>query len=452
MMLHYRQNKRPLFSAGKVFRFTVLLLIAAVSAYAAEPKMTAFEFTHPPPAAHAEVDVEQWSRIVIVELYRPTFDGPALNAKDQAQVAAWAELYESVKDMDDDVKIDAVNRFVNRLALPATARPDGASDGWAAPQEFLDGESVDERAYAITKYYALLALGLPESRLSLVVAEDTLSKREHLLLVVLMPDTFYLLDNKHDELTPEMALDIYRTRYFVNADSSWRPVPKAPLDITNDDDGEKPDESYDTASAMPAYMTGQTLKLYVPTASQREELGRSGRYKGWERVLQLENDDPTFSGRMLKIDNAALRKDWAKLYETAVNADIHVKIKQVNVFFNKIPYLSDRENWALGDYWASPREFLTKGTGDCEDYAVAKYFALKALRVAPKNMMIVNVNDIKSRGYHAVLVVYVGSSFYVLDNASDHIYRNSSISLYQPYYYLSETFNWTHASGRPANR
>lgn len=411
----------------------------------AAAQLVTFEFTRPPLEPREDVDTAPWSRIVIMELHRPTFDGAVLHVNDQLQAEAWTALYKSAQIQDDIGKIEVVNGFVNHLGLAVNASQNPELPEWTAPREFFEGAKILDGAHAIAKYFALLALGIPENRLCLVVVDDMEANREQILLVVLTSDTFYILDDKHDELLPEKALGIYNTLYFINADSAWRPVFKEPIYDREDDDD---DDLESTASYGPAYPTGQDLKLFIPSTSKKGELSQAGRYKYWDRVLQAEDDDPTFSGRSLNLDNAALRKDWAKLYDGAANGDIHAKIKQVEAFFNKIQYRSDRENWGTEDYWALPREFLAKGTGDCEDYAIAKYFALKALKVSPKNMMIVSVRDVKNGGYHAILVVLYGSSFYVLDNASNRIYRNSSVSTYKPRYYLSENYNWIHPSGK----
>ena len=43
------------------------------------------------------------------------------------------------------------------------------------------------------------------------------------------------------------------------------------------------------------------------------------------------------------------------------------------------------------DYWASPLELLTKGEGDCEDFAIAKYFSLLALGMPSSRLRLVYV-------------------------------------------------------------
>lgn len=67
---------------------------------------------------------------------------------------------------------------------------------------------------------------------------------------------------------------------------------------------------------------------------------------------------------------------WNEMIEKAKVADTLNKLKLVNDFFNNVPYVTDIKHWEQDDYWASPMEFVGTTGGDCEDYAIAKYFTL----------------------------------------------------------------------------
>lgn len=68
------------------------------------------------------------------------------------------------------------------------------------------------------------------------------------------------------------------------------------------------------------------------------------------------------------------------------------RLKAINTFFNRyILYRDDREVWQVPDYWASPLETLQKGQGDCEDFAIGKYFSLLAAGVPSARMRLVYV-------------------------------------------------------------
>ena len=68
------------------------------------------------------------------------------------------------------------------------------------------------------------------------------------------------------------------------------------------------------------------------------------------------------------------------------------RLRAVNDFFNtRLAYREDIDNWGQVDYWASPLESLAKGAGDCEDYAIAKYFTLAALGIPQARLRMVYV-------------------------------------------------------------
>lgn len=70
--------------------------------------------------------------------------------------------------------------------------------------------------------------------------------------------------------------------------------------------------------------------------------------------------------------------DWQKLVaDTEKMADPDQQIQKVNEFWNRrLQFMEDKEAWKQSDYWATPMESLGHGKGDCEDYAIAKYFTL----------------------------------------------------------------------------
>ncbi len=72
------------------------------------------------------------------------------------------------------------------------------------------------------------------------------------------------------------------------------------------------------------------------------------------------------------------------------------------------------------DYWATPREFLQYGFGDCEDYAIIKYFTLLELGFDEQSLFLTTVRDKFSGGYHMVLSYFKTpqTSPLVLDNLS----------------------------------
>lgn len=76
----------------------------------------------------------------------------------------------------------------------------------------------------------------------------------------------------------------------------------------------------------------------------------------------------------------------------AAALDEEARLRRLNTFFNRqVQYRDDRDVWGQVDYWSSPLETLAKGQGDCEDYAIGKYFALMAAGVPSARMRLVYV-------------------------------------------------------------
>ncbi|HTP73693.1 MAG TPA: transglutaminase-like cysteine peptidase [Burkholderiaceae bacterium] len=73
-------------------------------------------------------------------------------------------------------------------------------------------------------------------------------------------------------------------------------------------------------------------------------------------------------------------------------ADDAARLDGVNRFFNRrIVFREDIEVWHVEDYWASPLETLQQGMGDCEDFAIAKYFSLLATGMPASQLRLVYV-------------------------------------------------------------
>jgi predicted transglutaminase-like cysteine proteinase len=120
---------------------------------------------------------------------------------------------------------------------------------------------------------------------------------------------------------------------------------------------------------------------------------------------------------------------WNKLEKRIVHEPRLDQAKDVNAFFNHWPYILDEDIYGKRDHWASPLEFITR-SGDCEDYAITKYFALKQMGFDPANMRIVILKDTIRNITHAVLTLTIAKTNYVLDNMTDLLLENHGKHLY----------------------
>ncbi|MEP7296058.1 MAG: transglutaminase-like cysteine peptidase [Burkholderiales bacterium] len=65
---------------------------------------------------------------------------------------------------------------------------------------------------------------------------------------------------------------------------------------------------------------------------------------------------------------------------------------EINQTLNhRIVFAEDALNGGRADHWATPGELLSRGAGDCEDYAIAKYFALLSAGLPAAQLRIAHV-------------------------------------------------------------
>jgi len=95
----------------------------------------------------------------------------------------------------------------------------------------------------------------------------------------------------------------------------------------------------------------------------------------------------------------------------------------VNSFFNQVPFVDDLKHWGVLDYWASPAEMVASHGADCEDFSIAKYFALKEIGVPIAKLRITYVKSTRLNQPHMVLVYQPDGDTdpLVLDNIDDAI-------------------------------
>lgn len=166
----------------------------------------------------------------------------------------------------------------------------------------------------------------------------------------------------------------------------------------------------------------------------------------WTRVLEeMEREQPAYDACAqdpARCTSPALRS-WREMLEAAGGLGRRERLEAVNRHFNRSAYRTDRDLYGQNEYWATPSEFLAR-SGDCEDYAIAKYFALRQLGFGEDELRIVILMDeIRAIG-HAVLAVYDEDEILVLDSQSDLILPHSRYKHYVPQYSMNETTRWAH--------
>lgn len=174
--------------------------------------------------------------------------------------------------------------------------------------------------------------------------------------------------------------------------------------------------------------------------------------------------DPSIFGSVaLRVGRTALDARWLRAAYAAPPADSRwreavraasalpgpARLQLANTWVNhRIAFESDIENYGVSDYWASARESLARGRGDCEDYAIAKLELLRAAGVPAADLYLVVAKDLVRRVDHAVLVVRMSDGYWVLDNGTDEVLPADGVQDYRPVVTFSAGKTWLHGFRR----
>lgn len=141
---------------------------------------------------------------------------------------------------------------------------------------------------------------------------------------------------------------------------------------------------------------------------------------------------------------------WAELVALGRAVDlgdpVHVSMlaESVNVFFNGARYESDGLGCDEVDRWATPLEFITRDAGDCEDFAIAKYFTLRAAGIDMGRLRLLYAKVLPGRMPHMVLAYHPtpDAEPQILDNLTSQINPLSECGYLVPVYAFNEARVW----------
>ena len=142
---------------------------------------------------------------------------------------------------------------------------------------------------------------------------------------------------------------------------------------------------------------------------------------------------------------------WEALLKQPTQGNIQAPLNRVNQFFNsRMRFRDDIAVWGQQDYWATPIEFLRKGAGDCEDYALAKYFTLRELGVPASQLRITYVKALQLNQAHMVVAWYATPDAVplILDNLKTTILPATQRNDLLPVYSFNGEGLWIPQAGK----
>ena len=126
------------------------------------------------------------------------------------------------------------------------------------------------------------------------------------------------------------------------------------------------------------------------------------------------------------VDNARAREGRARLGE--INRAINLAIRP----------MSDQAQYGEIDVWSSPLVTFANGAGDCEDYAIAKFVALRQAGISPDDLRIVIMRDTVRGEDHAVAAARLDGHWLTLDNRRMAMVEDADIRNYRPLFVIDQ--------------
>jgi predicted transglutaminase-like cysteine proteinase len=126
------------------------------------------------------------------------------------------------------------------------------------------------------------------------------------------------------------------------------------------------------------------------------------------------------------VDNARTREGRARLGE--INRAINLAIRP----------MSDMAQYGQDDVWSSPLDTFATGAGDCEDYAIAKFVALRMAGVSPDDLRIVVIRDTLRGEDHAVAMARLDDRWLALDNRRMTMVEDVDVRNHRPLFVIDD--------------
>ena len=127
------------------------------------------------------------------------------------------------------------------------------------------------------------------------------------------------------------------------------------------------------------------------------------------------------------VDNARAREGRARLGE--INRAINLAIRP----------MSDMAQYGQLDVWSSPLVTFATGAGDCEDYAIAKFVALRMAGISPDDLRIVVIRDTIRGEDHAVAMARLDDHWLTLDNRRMAMVEDADVRNHRPLFVIGDS-------------
>lgn len=182
-----------------------------------------------------------------------------------------------------------------------------------------------------------------------------------------------------------------------------------------------------------------------------DEIARRAAAKWRDVLARIDSEQETLATCRASPDACppAARR-LLQLVELGRRREGRARLGEINRAVNlSIRATSDLSQYDVDDFWSPPLATLEKGAGDCEDYAILKYLALREAGISPDDLRLLIVSYPRRGIMHAVLAVHLDREWLLLDNLTMVIVNSLEATQYRPLIALDDKAMTTFAAGPP---
>jgi predicted transglutaminase-like cysteine proteinase len=169
-----------------------------------------------------------------------------------------------------------------------------------------------------------------------------------------------------------------------------------------------------------------------------EDLTRDISAKWADLESRIQSEQETLAACRADSANCpAAARRFLQIVELGRQRQGRARLAEINRAVNfSIRPASDWGQHGVADFWSAPLATLRARAGDCEDYAVLKYVALREAGIAPDDLRFLIVYYPRRRTNHAVVAVHLGEEWLILDNSTLIMVNSGDARHYRPLFVL----------------
>jgi len=184
-----------------------------------------------------------------------------------------------------------------------------------------------------------------------------------------------------------------------------------------------------------------------------DEIARRAAAKWREVLARIDSDEQTAACRASSDACSPAARRLLELVELGRQRAGRARLGEINRAVNlTIRATSDVSQYGVDDFWSAPLATLERGAGDCEDYAILKYLALREAGISPDDLRLLIVSYPRRGILHAVLAVHWDEEWLLLDNLTMMMVNSLEATQYLPLIALDDQAMTTFAAGSPASQ